>query len=98
MSCLSWNCRGLGNPATIKELHELAKKFVPAVLCVQETQVHRSRVENLRGTLGFDNAFAISSDGLGIFWNNKTRVDKICRTPSTTLMWLLHREAVSHGV
>jgi hypothetical protein len=39
-----------------------------------ETQVHKSRVEGLKSTLGFDNAFAVSSSGrsggLGIFWNN----------------------------
>lgn len=29
--------RGLGNVATVKELRESAKKFVPAVLCVLET-------------------------------------------------------------
>ena len=44
-----------------------------------ETQVHRARVEGLKGTLGFDNAFAVSSSwrsgGLGIFWNNNTRVE-----------------------
>lgn len=75
MSCLSWNCRGLGNAATVKELRELAKRVAPTVLCVQETQVHKARVEGLKSTLGFDNSFAVSSNGrsggLGIFWNNK---------------------------
>jgi exonuclease III len=57
MSCL-------GNAATIKELRELAKKFAPTVLCVQETQIHKSWVvEGLKGTLGFDNSFAVSSNG-----------------------------------
>jgi hypothetical protein len=45
MSCISWNCHGLGNAATIKELREVAKKFAPTVLCVLETQVHKARVE-----------------------------------------------------
>jgi len=69
----------LGNAATVKELHDLARNFAPTVLCVLETQVHKTRVENLKSTLGFDNAFAVSSSGrsggLGIFWNNKTRVE-----------------------
>ena len=71
MSCLSWNCRGLGNDATVRELRELAKKFAPTVLCVLETQVNKARVEGLRHTLGYDKAFAVSSSGrsggLGIF-------------------------------
>lgn len=54
------------------------KQHAPTVLCVQETQVHKSRVEGLKCTLGFDNVFAVSSDGrsggLGIFWTNKVRV------------------------
>jgi len=79
MSCLSWNCRGLGNAATVKELHELAKKFAPSVLRVLETQVHKSRVEGLKRNLSFDNSFAVSSSGrsggLGIFWNNEIKLD-----------------------
>ena len=78
MSCLSWNCRGLGNAATVEELWELAKSAAPIVLYVLETQVHKSWVEGLKKTLGYDNAFAVSSNGrsggLGIFWNNNISV------------------------
>lgn len=52
----------------------MARQFAPSVLCVQETQVHKARVEQLKTTLGFDFAFAISSlgrsGGLWIFWKN----------------------------
>ena len=78
MSCLSWNCRGLGNAATVKELREFTKSVAPTVLCVLETQVHKSWVEGLKKTLGYDNAFAVSSNGrsggLGFFWNNNISV------------------------
>ena len=63
MSCITWNCRGLGNAATVKELREIAKKFAPTVPCVVENQVHKARVKGLKGTLGYDNAFAVSSSG-----------------------------------
>ncbi|KAJ1289276.1 hypothetical protein BS78_02G151800, partial [Paspalum vaginatum] len=63
MSCLSWNCRGLGNTSTMKELRGFVKRFAPPVLCLLRTQVHKVRVEGLRSTLGFSNAFAISSAG-----------------------------------
>jgi exonuclease III len=79
MSCLSWNCCGLGNAATVKELRDLAKQFAPSVLCVLETQIHKSRVEGLKSALGFANAFAVSSSGrsggLAIFWNNEIKID-----------------------
>lgn len=71
MNCVNWNCRGLGNATTVKELRELAKNVAPSVLSVLETQVHKARVESLKRSLGYDNAFAVSSTGrsggLGIF-------------------------------
>lgn len=79
MSCISWNCRGLGNAATVKELRDIVKKYAPSVMCVLETQIHITRVEGLKKTLGFDNAFAVSSlvrsGGLGLFWNNEIKIE-----------------------
>jgi hypothetical protein len=44
-----------------------------------QTQIHKSRVESLARTLGFDNAFVVSSScrsgGLAIFWNNEIKID-----------------------
>jgi exonuclease III len=69
----------LGNAATVKELHDFARRVAPTVLCVLETQVHKSRVEGLSSTLGYDRSFAISSSGrsggLGIYWNKDTNVE-----------------------
>ena len=47
----------------MNELREMANKYAPSVLCVLETQVHKSRVEDLKSPLGYDNAFAVSSSG-----------------------------------
>uniref|UniRef100_A0A8R7UTA1 Endonuclease/exonuclease/phosphatase domain-containing protein n=1 Tax=Triticum urartu TaxID=4572 RepID=A0A8R7UTA1_TRIUA len=48
-------------------------------LCILETQVERTRVESLAGSIGFTNSFAVSSSGrsggLGIFWNDETKVE-----------------------
>jgi hypothetical protein len=79
MSTYLLNCRGLGNVATVRELRDFACELAPSILCVvemqvhksRETQVHKSRVECLAGTLGYDNVFVVSSTchsgGLGIF-------------------------------
>ena len=79
MSILSWNCRGAGKAATVRETRELVRKFAPTLLCIVETQIDRVRVENLASSFGFDNAFAVSSQGrsggLGIFWNNPIKVE-----------------------
>jgi len=75
MRALCWNCRGIGNSAIVRELRGLAKEYAPSVLCILETQIAKNRVENLRYILGYDNSFAVSSNGrsggLGIFWNNE---------------------------
>lgn len=74
MSTLCWNCRGLGNAATIRELRNLVKDFAPAILCVIETQVNKKRVQGLTRSLGFHGCFAVDSEGrsggLGIFWKD----------------------------
>ena len=79
MSTFLWNCRSLGNAATVSELRNFVREFAPSILCVVETQVHKSRVECLAGTLGYDNVFAVSSTGrsggLAIFWNNEIKID-----------------------
>jgi hypothetical protein len=47
MKTLSWNCHGIGNPATAKELRDLARDYAPSVLFIMETQFEKYRVENL---------------------------------------------------
>ena len=69
---MSWNGRGLGDPATINELRDLVRINSPAILCVLETQIAKDRVVGLKGTLGFDHAYGVDSSGrsggLCIFW------------------------------
>jgi len=86
----------------VKELREMAKKYAPSVLCVLETQVHKSRVEGLKSTLGYDNTFAVSSSsrsgGLGIFWNNGIKIEiSFYLTHSIILILLLLRWGVNLG-
>jgi len=64
MKILSWNCRRIGNAATVKELRDLAKNYAPSVLFIMETQINKYRVENLRYSLG----------GLGLFWKTDVNV------------------------
>lgn len=79
MSLLCWNCRGAGKPATVKELRDMTRQYAPSILCILETQIEGSRVENLSSTLGFNKSFAVSSSGrsggLGIFWNDSIKVE-----------------------
>ena len=71
MRILSWNCRGLGNPWSVRELRKVVKQEGPALLFVMETKIRAKRVENLKLTLGFAGCFVVDSDsmsgGVGLF-------------------------------
>lgn len=101
MSSFNWNCQGLGNATTVKELRKIVKNVAPTMLCVLETQVDRAWVESLKSTLGFDNTFVVSSSGrsggLGMFWNNNNRVE-ILPIVSITLTTLFLRMRGSCGI
>ena len=79
MSCLSVNCRGLGNPTTIRELRNIVKQEGPCLLFVMETKISGDRVKSLRTSLGFAGCFAVDSNGLsggiGLFWSAELVVD-----------------------
>lgn len=72
MSILCWNCRGLGVPAIVNELRDLARESAPTVLCVVEMQIAKNRMEGLARTLGYDNAHRVGSSGrsggLCMYW------------------------------
>ena len=72
MSILCWNCLGLGDPATVHELRDLARESAPAVLCVVETQISKNRMEGLARTLGYESAYGVGSSGrsggLCMYW------------------------------
>ena len=74
MRTLCWNCRGIGDPATVRKLRDLVEASAPLILCIVETQLAKDRVEGLAVSLGFQNSFAVASNGrsggLCIFWKS----------------------------
>ena len=79
MTCISWNCRGLGNPDAIRELRSIVKLEGPALLFVMETKLRAKRVEDLQSNLGFAACFAVDgaglSGGIGLFWSRDVSVE-----------------------
>lgn len=53
MSCLSWNCRGLGNPSTVRALRELIRTQKADIVLLHETLVHYVRVEEVKRLIDF---------------------------------------------
>ena len=73
MSCLVWNCRGLGNPQTVHELTIMVRKKDPLVLFLSETKLDASWLEVLRCQWKFGGKFVVpskgQSGGLALFWH-----------------------------
>lgn len=75
MIALSWNCRGLGQAATIPTICELVQARRPDVIFLFETLSFCVRLESLRVKLNFSSCFSVDcvgrSGGLAVLWNNK---------------------------
>ena len=78
MSLLVWNCRGLGNPCTGKELGDLVRAKDPSVVFIAETWADKARLKVLKNTLLFDEMFVVPrinrGGGLVLFWKNSIKV------------------------
>ncbi|XP_074374615.1 uncharacterized protein LOC141715026 [Apium graveolens] len=72
MNCLGWNCRGLGNPRTVRVLGDLVRDRKPDVLFLSETISTSNIIESLRLKFGFAQCFLVDrvgqSGGLAVFW------------------------------
>ncbi|XP_042944729.1 uncharacterized protein LOC122278616 [Carya illinoinensis] len=79
MNWLCWNCRGLGNPRTVLELHLWVKVKVPNFVFLMETKCSREKVELVRNLLGFDCSFTVDcrglSGGLVFLWHGLSNLE-----------------------
>lgn len=77
MSGISWNCRGLGNPSTVRELNRIIKQKKPIFVFLMETKPTSSEFAPLLGKLGFEFSHIIDCDlshggrrgGLCLLWD-----------------------------
>ena len=78
MKLLSFNCRGLGNPETVGELHNVVRKEVPQVVFFMETRLEQRYIEGIRVRLGMGGALGVSwvciGGGLALLWVRDLKV------------------------
>ncbi|KAF8411685.1 hypothetical protein HHK36_004243 [Tetracentron sinense] len=78
MRLLSWNCRGLGNPWSIRALHQLVKEKDPSVLFLMETKTDVRRMTEIKLKMGFQHALVIPSIGrsgeLSLIWKDNVEL------------------------
>ena len=79
MSLIVWNCRGLGDLRTGKELEVLIRAKDPSVVFLVETWVDEVRLKEIQRNIKFDNLFYVdrnprSGGGLALYWKNSIDV------------------------
>ena len=86
MNCLSWNCRGLGQPHAVLELIELVKKYSPSILFLMETRSKDNHLKKLCLKLHIENVFieprVNTSGGLALYWKDGINLKVINSTPT----------------
>lgn len=72
MILLSWKCRELRNSRSVHDLYQMVKDKCPKVLFFMETLTKCSKLDVLRGRLGYEGCFGVDpigrSRGLTMFW------------------------------
>ena len=72
MSCLAWNCCGLGNLRTGRELVKIIRAKDPAVVFLAETLTDDARLEVIQRSIGFDHRWVVPRVGRGgglvLYW------------------------------
>ncbi|KAJ4827421.1 hypothetical protein Tsubulata_037290 [Turnera subulata] len=60
MSCLGWNCRGLGNPRAVRRLRDFLRRENPDIVFLSETRKRYREMESLKWRLGYANGVWVS--------------------------------------
>ena len=103
MNSLGWNCRGLGNPRSVRALHNMVRRWAPKIVFLSETKLKSKRMERIRNRIGFANGLFVSScdssGGLALLWTRETNleiksygnhhIDAIVTKESTNFKWRL---------
>ena len=63
MSALSWNCRGLGNLRTVRQLREVIASEDPILVFLMETKLSKEEMTKKKYTLGFTEGLVVASNG-----------------------------------
>lgn len=74
MNCLSWNCRGLGQPHEVLELTKMVKKYNSSIIFLMETRSKECYLKKLCSKLCLENLFTVpqfnTGGGLALYWKN----------------------------
>ena len=79
MIALGWNCRGLGNPRSIRVLRELVQRWKPNIVILSETKMKKYQMENVKFKIGLMNGLIVPSvrrsGGLAMLWSRDIKLE-----------------------
>lgn len=85
MSVLSWNCRGLGSPLTVKTLQKIAKEEDPILVFLMETKFKAIEMEGVKRKIERQHGLMVPSQnrggGLALLWRSTLKVDPLSYSP-----------------
>lgn len=74
MKLLCWNCRGLGNPAIVRELKQLIVDNNPDIVFLCEIKMHSNNFSYIRNICRIAGSLVVNSEGrsggLAILWKD----------------------------
>ena len=68
MSAISWNCRGLGNPLTVKALQEVVLEKDPTLVFLMETKLDVSEMDGIKRKIERQQGLVVPSVQRGVAW------------------------------
>ncbi|CAM8939724.1 unnamed protein product [Rhodiola kirilowii] len=113
MKLISWNCRGLGRPRTVRALRDAIRAYSPQMVCLLETKRREVDRDWIQWKLGFCNCLMVGcrglSGGLAMLWEDdldvsllsysKNHIDVVVRSQKEFRLTLFYGEpAVSNRV
>ncbi|KAK8292764.1 hypothetical protein V6Z11_D06G140800 [Gossypium hirsutum] len=74
MKIFSWNCRGVGNPTTVRELKQFLVANTPDIVFLCETKIHSNEFSRIRFMCRMEGCLAVSSEGksggMALLWRD----------------------------